>query len=151
MPDRGGFPLESPGSPAHIQANEHSSAAMPEPALILVVEDEPTMLRLVREALEGAGHKVLTALNGAAGLKVFEANRDAIKLVITDLMMPKLNGVEMARMIRKESTAIPILFISGYADDLVFEDEVMKGPTMFMPKPFRQDTLIDEVKAILED
>jgi CheY-like chemotaxis protein len=124
---------------------------MPEPALILVVEDEPTMLRLVQEALEKAGHKVITAANGAAGLKSFQTNSAEIKLVITDLMMPKLNGVEMARMIRKESTSVPILFISGYADDLVFEDEVMRGPTMFMPKPFRQDTLVDEVAAILED
>ena len=124
---------------------------MPEPALILVVEDEPTMLRLVQEALEDAGHKVLPATNGAAGLKAFQSSQAEIKLVITDLMMPKLNGVEMARMIRKESASVPILFISGYADDLVFEDEVMRGPTMFMPKPFRQDTLVDEVAAILED
>lgn len=124
---------------------------MSEPALILVVEDEPTMLRLVQEALQEAGHKVIAATNGAAGLKSFQANVSDIRLVITDLMMPKLNGVEMARMIRKESAAVPILFISGYADDLVFEDEVMRGPTMFMPKPFRQDTLVDEVAAILED
>jgi len=109
------------------------------------------MLRLVHEALEEAGHKVIAAANGAAGLKAFQANASEIKLVITDLMMPKLNGVEMARMIRKESASVPILFISGYADDLVFEDEVMRGPTMFMPKPFRQDTLVDEVAAILED
>lgn len=108
------------------------------------------MLRLVQEALVDAGHKVITATNGAAGLKAFEANLTDVKLVITDLMMPKLNGVEMARMIRKQSATVPILFISGYADDLVFEDEVMKGPTMFMPKPFRQDTLVDEVAAILE-
>ena len=124
---------------------------MPEPALILVVEDEPTMLRLIQEALEDTGHKVVTATNGAAGLKAFQGKKDDIKLVITDLMMPKLNGVEMARMIRKESASVPILFISGYADDLVFEDEVMRGPTMFMPKPFRQDTLVDEVAAILEE
>lgn len=124
---------------------------MPESKLILVVEDEPTMLRLIQEALEDAGHKVLSAPNGSAGLKAFESNKEDIRLVITDLMMPKLNGVEMARMIRKESSTVPILFISGYADDLVFEDEVMKGPTMFMPKPFRQDTLVDEVAAILED
>ena len=123
---------------------------MPDPTLILVVEDEPTMLRLVQEALVDAGHKVVTATNGAAGLKAFQASASDIKLVITDLMMPKLNGVEMARMIRKESVTVPILFISGYADDLVFEDEVMKGPTMFMPKPFRQDTLVDEVASILE-
>lgn len=124
---------------------------MSEPTLILVVEDEPTMLRLVQEALVDAGHKVITATNGASGLKAFQSNSADIKLVITDLMMPKLNGVEMARMIRRESSTVPILFISGYADDLVFEDEVMKGPTMFMPKPFRQDTLVDEVAAILED
>lgn len=124
---------------------------MPDSKLILVVEDEPTMLRLVQEALEDAGHKILAAPNGSAGLKAFQANKDNIKLVITDLMMPKLNGVEMARAIRRDSATVPILFISGYADDLVFEDEVMKGPTMFMPKPFRQDTLVDEVNAILED
>jgi two-component system, cell cycle sensor histidine kinase and response regulator CckA len=123
---------------------------MAEPTLILVVEDEPTMLRLVQEALVDAGHKVIAATNGAAGLKAFQTNSAEIKLVITDLMMPKLNGVEMARMIRRESPTVPILFISGYADDLVFEDEVMKGPTMFMPKPFRQDTLVDEVASILE-
>jgi CheY-like chemotaxis protein len=124
---------------------------MPDPTLILVVEDEPTMLRLVQEALVDAGHKVITAANGAAGLKAFQASASDIKLVITDLMMPKLNGVEMARMIRKDSVTVPILFISGYADDLVFEDEVMKGPTMFMPKPFRQDTLVEEVASILEE
>lgn len=124
---------------------------MPEPQLILIVEDEPTMLRLVEDALVGAGHKVLSASNGAAGLKEFQKHRENIKLVITDLMMPKLNGVEMARMIRKDSPTVPILFISGYADDLVFEDDVMKGPTMFMPKPFRQDTLVKEVAVILED
>lgn len=124
---------------------------MPEPQLILIVEDEPTMLRLVEDALVGAGHKVLSASNGAAGLKEFQKHRENIKLVITDLMMPKLNGVEMARMIRKDSPTVPILFISGYADDLVFEDDVMKGPTMFMPKPFRQDTLVEEVAVILED
>ena len=86
-------------------------------AAILVVDDDPGILKFISTYLKIAGYRVLTASNGLEGLAVFRSNSDLIDLIITDLKMPKMSGYEMAAQIRKISPKIKIICMSGFAEE----------------------------------
>ena len=92
---------------------------------ILLVDDEPVLLELYQEIIEGYGIKCICANDGAEALDLFHANR--IHLIITDLKMPKIDGLELIRKIRLIDEQIPILVVSSYLD----EYEV-KGDRIFL-------------------
>jgi len=72
-----------------------------------------------------------------------------IGLLLTDLVMPKMDGMELARKVSKAHPELPILFISGYADDIVYEHKELTGLVAFLPKPFNVELLRKKVKEIL--
>ena len=82
--------------------------------LLLLVEDDLLILESVQEVLEELGYDVITANNGLAGLDCFKVNQDRIAAVITDVVMPKMGGMEMFRRIRQLDSAMPTLFVTGY-------------------------------------
>ena len=86
-------------------------------AAILVVDDDPSILKFISTYLKIEGYRVLAASNGLEGLAVFRSNSDLIDLVITDLKMPKMSGYEMAGQIRKISPKIKIICMSGFAEE----------------------------------
>ena len=114
---------------------------------VLLVEDEPSVRRVARRLLERAGARVLDAANGADALGVWRAHRDAIRLVVTDVRMPVMDGLELAHRLRADRADLPLVFMSGYADRAPLQ-EWAEG-LAFVPKPFGARDLLAALQAVL--
>lgn len=118
------------------------------PSTILVIEDEPELARVLRSYLEKAGYNVLTALRGDTGLNAWEDKHP--DLVILDLNLPGMDGLDVARHIRKDpSRHTPIIMLTARADE---SDELIGlelGADDYIPKPFSPRIIIARVNALL--
>ena len=113
------------------------------PSTILVVEDEPLVRRTVVLALERAGHRVLTAGDGEEALALLRQEGHGVHLVVSDVVMPRLGGVELARAMRAIH-ALPILFMSGF-----HEHQAELAHEQVLGKPFTADQLLSAVEVAL--
>jgi len=116
--------------------------------LVLVVDDEENMRRVVKMALERAGFKVLTAVDGPEGVKLFREHKDRVVLVILDMTMPRLSGAETCRELRQIRPDVRVLFTSGYNEQEAITGGGEQGLTGFLQKPFRMETLLRKVAEI---
>lgn len=114
---------------------------------ILVVDDESRMRKLVRDFLERAGFQVLEAGDGMDALDVFYDNQD-IGLIILDVMMPKMNGWEVCREIRKESK-VPIIMLTARGEERDELNGFELGVDEYISKPFSPKILVARVNALL--
>jgi PAS domain S-box-containing protein len=122
--------------------------AEPEPAaaaVILVAEDDDAIRRLLGEALMLAGFTVLVAADGEQAVEVYRSHGQAIDLLLTDVVMPKKNGPELARVLQEEQPDLPVVLMSGYPSDLSI-DPTSLGAT-FLAKPFSTQVLLQLVRA----
>jgi two-component system cell cycle sensor histidine kinase/response regulator CckA len=117
---------------------------------ILLVEDEPSIRRGIRAVLEAAGYQVIEAADGAAGLSVARANRGAIALLLTDVVMPRVGGRELARDVVREQPEVRVLFMSGYVDSPVVDLGLLDVAEAFLAKPFTTETLLARVRKVLD-
>jgi CheY-like chemotaxis protein len=108
---------------------------------ILFVDDESSIARLAQVMLKALGHTTTTYCNSAEGLAAFRANPSAFDLVITDLTMPGITGVDLSRGIRALRPDIPIILSSGYADEVPEETLRSLGIVEILPKPFQMQSL----------
>jgi two-component system cell cycle sensor histidine kinase/response regulator CckA len=114
---------------------------------ILVVEDDPKMAEVVKRFLSTGGHEVVRADDGLAGLDIFRRSERRIDLVVTDVTMPKMTGIEMARLLREADASLKVIFISGNpAADGLHDD--LSGETL-LKKPFSREQLLAEVTGAL--
>ena len=114
---------------------------------VLLVEDEPTLAMIIKDTLDGEEFEVILAANGEEGLSRYrEAKPD---IIVTDIMMPKIDGFTMVRHIRKTDRQIPVLFLSARsaANDVVEGFEL--GGNDYLKKPFGMAELIIRIKALL--
>lgn len=119
-------------------------------ARILLVEDEEAVKTFSTRALVNKGYEVLAAENGEAALKLMEAqDNKGIDLLITDVMMPDMDGPTLAQRMRQDSPKLRIIFISGYTEDKL-KDHMGEGIS-FLPKPFTLKQLAAKVKEALEE
>ena len=119
---------------------------------LLVIEDDQPLLRALRLALEKLGHEVHEAGDGQAGLAAFQAH--AIDLVVTDLIMPEMEGVETIRAIRKLSKTVPIIAITGGGRGTSIDYLRMAqafGAQEVFEKPFELEILCAAVARLLAD
>ena len=116
---------------------------------ILIVDDESRMRKLLRDFLSVKGYQILEAEDGEKVLEIFEENRNRIKLVLLDVMMPKLDGWSVLRQIRQESK-VPIVMLTarGEEQDELFGFEL--GVDEYISKPFSPKILVARVEAILK-
>lgn len=114
---------------------------------ILLVEDEPDMALIVTDTLRGEGYDVIVARDGASGLNKFFT--DGADLVIADVMMPKMDGFEMAALIRRISADTPIIFLTAKSGIDDVEKGFDLGGNDYLRKPFELRELIARVKALL--
>jgi two-component system, cell cycle sensor histidine kinase and response regulator CckA len=124
------------------------SAASPhaEGELVLVVEDEAGLRRLVREILHRKGFRVLMAPDGVDALQALDEQREAPDLVLTDVVMPRMGGRELATVLRARGFDMPVLFMSGYQDG----EEMPDDPSYsYIAKPFTPDALVEKVRRVL--
>jgi PAS domain S-box-containing protein len=112
---------------------------------ILVVDDEPFVRDVVRRSLEGNGFSVLTAEDGAEGVEILRRSGDRIRAVVLDMTMPRMNGEEAFREMRRLWPAMPILITSGYDEQEALDRFSRKDVTGFLQKPFQLQTLVEKV------
>jgi response regulator RpfG family c-di-GMP phosphodiesterase len=103
---------------------------------------------MIRQILEHQGYHVLEAANGIEALEVSGTYCKIIHLVLTDVMMPHMNGRELAAQIRRTMPATRLLFMSGYTDDPMVNP--LGRLTMFLPKPFTPGALTTKVREVLD-
>jgi PAS domain S-box-containing protein len=118
---------------------------------LLVVEDEPAVRDLMQRILRAHGYTVLAAANGVEALMIYEAHTATpIMLVITDIIMPQLGGIELAARLRGIDPQIQVLFTSGYTDQAVIAHGHVDTGAPFLQKPFSAPELARTVRAILD-
>ena len=117
-------------------------------ARVLVVEDEPAVRSLARRSLESVGVAVFEAENGREALEILAREDAQPQLVLTDVIMPGLNGRELAEAIAVRHPGLPVLFMSAYAEDDVTRSLLPEQST-YIQKPFAPDTLVAQVRAAL--
>jgi CheY-like chemotaxis protein len=123
-------------------------ATVTSPRTILVVEDEEVVLTMVTRFLWEQGFRTLEARNGAEALHLAKLSSVHLSLVITDVMMPVMDGRELGRRLAHEIPDLPVLYISGYATGDVFNRDGATA-SAFLQKPFTEDALRLKVQDLL--
>jgi PAS domain S-box-containing protein len=116
---------------------------------ILVVEDEEMVRRLVCQILTSKGYRVLEAANGEEGLLVCKRQPFPIHIMVTDVVMPEMNGRDLANRVAAIRPAMKVLFMSGYSEDAVVRDGVLDPGLNFIQKPFAPEALAWKVREVL--
>jgi PAS domain S-box-containing protein len=117
---------------------------------ILLVEDDPQLRELSSSVLGHCGYRVLTAATPEAGLAICESNHHEIRLLVTDVVMPRMNGRQLAERIQRMSPKIRVLYISGYTDNAIVHYGVLDPGLWFLAKPFTLSALIAKVREVLD-
>ena len=118
---------------------------------VLVVEDEPALRRLISVSLEKRGYTVLAAEDGTEAIRILENNPGEIDLVVSDIMMPKLNGLELRKKATLLRPDMRFLFISGYAEDTIGRTAHLPQDAGYLEKPFLPIELARKVRALLNE
>ena len=116
---------------------------------VLVVEDRDVVRELARDLLEASGFLVETAATGAEALELAESSRP-FDLVVSDVVMPGLSGPELARALRLGHSGLPVLYMSGYTDDVLDAEALDEPATGFLRKPFTRNELVGAVRGLLD-
>ena len=118
---------------------------------VLLVEDEVAVVQMATEALHHLGYTVITATTPSAAIHEVERLHGSAALLITDIIMPEMNGVALAERIAKIQPGIKCLYVSGYPADFVAHRGVLGPDVHFLQKPFSLQDLAMKVRAALED
>jgi len=116
---------------------------------ILVVEDEEPVREMAQEILQEAGYTVNVASNGEEALEFMEANERLVDLVFTDMVMPRMGGMELVVHLRKRKPDVRVLYTSGYAPEGVFQQQLLTQKVHFLAKPYEPTDLIQKVAQLL--
>jgi DNA-binding response OmpR family regulator len=139
--------------PRHAPESASAADGAPGPAegggeTILVVEDDERLRAMLRRTLAAHGYRVLEA--GAPGeARAVVAHRPPPALLVTDVILPEGNGVDLARELARRWPHVPVVFISGYAGDHLSALEPLPPGARFLPKPFTPEALLAEVREAL--
>jgi CheY-like chemotaxis protein len=116
---------------------------------ILLIEDEPALRELLREVLAEAGYRVFAVGDGEAGLAAAREHREALHLLLTDVVMPRMSGREVAARLRLERPGLRVLYMSGYTDNAIFQHGLPEPGATFLQKPIGPETLVRRVRELL--
>ena len=125
-----------------------------ETAVVMLVEDERALRSLARTVLESAGYTVLEYGDPAEALDKFTqsspSSRDAIDLLLTDVLMPQMSGIALAERMLRVQQRIKVLYMSGYSDEIL-QQQGMEASAALIPKPFTPSELLDRVRRVLKN
>jgi two-component system, cell cycle sensor histidine kinase and response regulator CckA len=118
---------------------------------VLLVEDEESVRQLVRETLEAKGYRVIEAEDGASAMSISAAYPGIIDVLITDLVMPGMNGRELAKLMETSRPGTKVLYLSGYTEDAIMHQGVLEGGSAFLQKPFTLQALSRKLREVLSE
>ncbi|MBX7218987.1 MAG: response regulator [Blastocatellia bacterium] len=117
---------------------------------ILLIEDDEGVRQLVLTSLELYGYKVLAAQDGQEAFRIANAQAEPIDLVLTDIVMPHLNGPQVAKQLKMQFPHLKVLFMSGYTDDTVIRHGLLEAQVAFIQKPFTPLSLTQKIRQVLD-
>ena len=141
------------------RVTEAAAPAAPSPApsgsvrgteTVLLVEDEEMIRNLVQKVLKANGYTVLVAASGRDAERVAEQHDGPIHLLVTDVVMPGMNGREVAQRLTGARAGIQVLYLSGYTDDAIVHHGVLEPGVAFLQKPFTPAVLGRKVREVLD-
>jgi two-component system cell cycle sensor histidine kinase/response regulator CckA len=118
---------------------------------ILLVEDEEMVRDLVRIVLHTKGYTILEASHGGEALSLARQHQGPIDLLVTDVVMPRISGRELAEQLKALRPLMKVLFMSGYTDDAVVQHGLLAAEVEFLPKPFSPSVLASKVREVLDE
>ena len=116
---------------------------------ILVAEDEAAVRILARKILELHGYRVLTAKDGKHALEMAADHDGPIDLLLTDVVMPRLDGRELADQLQQIRPDVAVLYVSGYSEDRIAHHGVLDENVSFLQKPYTEEILVGRVRSLL--
>jgi two-component system cell cycle sensor histidine kinase/response regulator CckA len=134
--------------PSEAHAEETAPAGRGE--TILVVDDEPMVRSTAQRALQAAGYTVYLAPNGVSALDFLATHPGGVDIVLTDIVMPHVNGRELSEWIAQRHPGLPVLFMSGYSGEDIQRRGVAPEHVPFIQKPFTASTLLAGVRMVLD-
>ncbi|MCH2659844.1 ATP-binding protein, partial [bacterium] len=117
--------------------------------IILLVEDDDVVRNLARRVLGDHGYSVVEARHGEEALAMSELHKGPIHLLLTDVVMPKMSGRQLAQNLERLRPDIPVLYMSGYTDDTVLRYGVQENEVALLQKPFTPDALVAKVREVI--
>lgn len=120
-------------------------------ATLLLVEDDESVRRLARYALQLQGYHVLEAANGTEAIDISGAFQESIDLLLTDMVMPRMSGRELADELLAQRPQLKIVYMSGYSDDVRVQEQLQEISGSFLQKPFTPATLLSKVREVLRE
>jgi CheY-like chemotaxis protein len=136
--------------PAVIASQDGRDTAAPGSETILLVEDDEMVRNLVRETLEGQGYTILDAAGPKEAHRMAERFQGAIHLMITDVVMPKASGRDLAQQLTSCRPDMKVLYMSGYTDGAILNSGLLRKEVAFLQKPFMPAALAAMVREVLE-
>ena len=117
---------------------------------VLVVEDENALRHVAKRILESAGYTVLVAANGGEALLLAERHDGPVDLILTDVVMPGMNGRELAARLAAIRPRMKVLYTSGYTDDAIVQHGVLDPEMRFISKPYKIEELARKIRDVLD-
>ncbi len=117
---------------------------------ILLVDDEDSIRDFIREMLQYYGYKVLIAKDGEEAVQVYKGQHEAIDMVLLDVIMPRKNGREALNELREINPKLKVLFMSGYADDVISIKEIHEEGLDFISKPMTPEALLTKIRVVID-
>ncbi len=139
------------GSPVEEQREATDSSRPHSGETILVVEDQEGVRRLIQSILKAYGYHVLEAANAGEALHIAQEYSGEIHLLLTDVVLPGINGKELSERLKKLLPRLKVLFTSGYTKDIIAHHGVLGDGVAYIPKPFSPDTLAAKVGEVLSE
>ena len=136
--------------PAPVESEERPAASARGAETILVVEDDDMVRHLVRETLERGGYTVIDAAGPAEARKASDQHKGPIHLLVTDVVMPKVSGPELAGQLSRKRDDLKVLYMSGYTDNAIVNAGLLRRDVAFIQKPFTPAALSEKVREVLE-
>ncbi len=147
------FPLLADAGRRLDEESRTDAAPAEEPGAgtILLVEDDDALRELLSRSLKRQGHSVVATADPQEALRMARAGIDALRLLVTDAVMPGMSGPDLAREVARDWPHLPVLFISGYTDDAMLRLGLLKTNQAFLQKPFGPKTFLRRVREVLND
>ena len=118
-------------------------------ASILIAEDDISMATFLRLALEKAGHNVKETHDGKSALKALEDTKEAFDLLLADIVMPGMDGIELSQKATKANPDLKVMFITGFAAVAMSNKDIEPSQAKILSKPFHLNDLVDQVETLL--